>query len=34
MKHTYYQPVAMTSRWRLPEALPGRRILVAIWAWL
>lgn len=25
MKHTYYQPVAMTSRWRLPEALPGRR---------
>ena len=34
MKHTYYHPVATTSRWQLPETLPGRRILVAIWAWL
>ena len=34
MKHTYYHPVTPTSRWRLPEALPGRSILVAIWVWL
>jgi hypothetical protein len=34
MKHTYYQPAEPSRRWRLPEALPGRRILVAIWAWL
>lgn len=34
MKHGYYLPLEVPSRWRLPHALPGRRILQAIWAWL
>jgi len=34
MRHTYYQPVHVGLRWRLPDTLPGRRLLVALWAWL
>jgi len=34
MKQTYYQPVDLHRHWRLLEAMPGRRIFVAIWAWM
>lgn len=34
MRQRYYPPVASHRLWRLADALPGRRILFAIWAWM
>lgn len=34
MKHTYSQTPDFKHPWSLPYALPGRRILVAIWNWM
>jgi hypothetical protein len=34
MRHTYYPAGGLGPGWRLPARLPGRRLLVAIWAWM
>lgn len=34
MKHTYYQKPDAKVDWRIPDTLPGRQILVAIWRWM
>ena len=34
MKPTYFQKADTKFHWRLPEGLPGRQILVAIWRWM
>ena len=34
MKHSYSQTLDFKHHWRLLNALPGRRILVAIWSWM
>jgi len=34
MKHSYYPPVPNGRLWRLADTLPGRKLLVALWAWM
>jgi len=34
LKQTYYPPVGQRRFWRLADAMPGRRILAAIWSWM
>ena len=34
MKHSYTQTPDFKMQWRLPDGMPGRRILVAIWRWM
>ncbi len=34
MRPTYQHTFNIKGHWSLPEALPGRRIFVAIWRWL
>ena len=34
MNHRYYPPVATGRLWRLADTWPGRKYLVAIWAWM
>jgi hypothetical protein len=34
MKYAYCQRPAAKVHWQIPEGMPGRRILVAIWRWM
>ena len=34
MRHTHYPSEGLRGPWRLPQGLPGRRLLVALWAWM
>lgn len=34
MKPTYSQKQDFKFHWRLPNGMPGRQILVAIWNWM
>ncbi len=34
MKPSYCQKPESKIHWRIPESLPGRQILAAIWRWM
>ena len=34
MKHTYCQKPDAKVHWRIPDGLPGRQIIAAIWRWM
>jgi hypothetical protein len=33
-RHSCYPSFGQRRLWRLADALPGRRVLAAIWSWL
>ncbi len=34
MTHSYRQLPGLQRVWRLPQRLPGRQLLAAIWGWM